>query len=424
LEIIQYQGKDMRITYAVQLALSGIESKPSRMVLTLLGIAIGIASVILIVSLGKGAEAVILGEINGLGADTIVVEPGREPEGPTDFGDVFLTKSLTERDVAALRKKANVPHLVDMMPAVDVAGSASYKNETYKPQVVAGDAEFLGDVFNIVPEQGILFGEEEIRARASVAVIGSEAKRELFGVQEALGETITLNGRKFRIVGVLADEGQVAFLNFDKQIIIPYSTAQQYLLGISHFNRFIIKIDDPDNVARSVQDIDLTLREMHDLDATEDADYQINTQQALVEQVSTILGTLTIFLASMVAIALVVGGIGIMNIMLVSVAERTREIGLRKAVGAKERDILLQFLLEAIILTLLGGLIGVSAGIGLSVAATALINAVTELSWTFVFPFAATLYSLAISVIVGLIFGIYPARLAARKSPMEALRYE
>ena len=332
----------MQLRHAMRIALKGVEAKPSRMALTLLGIAIGIASVILIVSLGSGAERLILGEISGLGADTIVVQPGKEPEGPSDIGATLLTKSLTERDVDALKRQSNVPHLVSIMPLVAVPGSVSFESETYTGQILGANAEFFGEVFHKSPAQGVLFGEAEINDLAAVAVIGAKVKQELFGDSDALNESITIGGKKFRVTGILGAEGQVAFIDFDTLIIVPHSTAKRYLLGITHFNEFIIKIDDPVNVARSVYDIEATLRETHDLDADDELDFTVRTQQALMEQISTIISTLTIFLAAMVAIALIVGGIGIMNIMLVSVAERTKEIGLRKAVGATERDILLQ----------------------------------------------------------------------------------
>ena len=207
-------------------------------------------------------------------------------------------------------------------------------------------------------------------------------------------------------------------------VLIPNTTALTYLLGQSHYNEFIVRVDDPANVPRTEHDIEITLRDTHDLDIGEDNDFVIRTPSALIEQIDTILLSLTVFLVAVVAIALVVGGIGIMNIMLVSVAERTREIGLRKAVGATDSNILLQFLLEAMLLTLFGGAVGVGFGALISYGASIAVRSFTNLDWTFSLPLDAILLALGFSVVIGLVFGIYPARKASRKSPMEALRYE
>ena len=225
-------------------------------------------------------------------------------------------------------------------------------------------------------------------------------------------------------MGVLAARGQVAFLNFNDIIIIPYTTAQSYLLGIDHFHEIIVKTTGPEVVERAVRDIELTLRENHGISDPEKDDFFVVTQQGIIDQIKVIIGALTAFLSAVVAIALVVGGIGVMNIMLVSVTERTREIGLRKAIGATNNDILIQFLLEAILLTVMGGFIGIVLGILLSFAASVVLSQVLDFAWVFVFPLSAAILGLGVSAVVGVIFGLYPARQAAKKSPMEALRYE
>jgi putative ABC transport system permease protein len=226
------------------------------------------------------------------------------------------------------------------------------------------------------------------------------------------------------VTGVLPQLGQVAFAQIDDMVLIPYTTAQTYLLGQTHFNEFIVRVDDSANVPRTQRDIELTLRDTHDLAEDEENDFVVRTPSQLIEQVGTILNTLTLFLAAVVAIALLVGGIGIMNIMLVSVTERTREIGLRKAVGATDGDILMQFLSEAVLLTLMGGAFGIGCGALLAYGSSVAIVHFSELEWTYVFPVEAALLALAFSAGIGLVFGIYPARKASKKSPMEALRYE
>jgi len=207
-------------------------------------------------------------------------------------------------------------------------------------------------------------------------------------------------------------------------VMIPHTTAMTYLLGQTHFNEFVVQVDDPQNVARTERDIELTLRETHDLEPGEENDFVIRTPAALMEQVDTILTSLTVFLSSVVAVALVVGGIGIMNIMLVSVTERTREIGLRKAVGATDSDVLTQFLLEAMLLTFLGGVVGIVCGGILSLIAGITITNFTTLSWQVSVPISTALIAVGFSVLIGLVFGLYPALKASKKSPMEALRYE
>jgi putative ABC transport system permease protein len=414
----------MRINYSFKTAVVGLKTHKSRSALTILGIVIGITAIILMMSIGRGAENLILNEISGLGAETVVIRPGQEPSGPSDIGQTIFADSLKNRDLDALRRKGNAPHIIDIMPALLVPGSVSYEGETFRPDIFGGSAEFFSKAFNVFPDRGTLFTEADIRQRASVTVIGSKVKKELFGESDAIGESITIKDRKFRVVGVLESKGQVAFINFDDAVLIPYTTAQTYILGIDYFHEIIVKTEGPEFVDRTVRDIEATLRESHGIDDPEKDDFFVVTQQGVVDQISTIIGALTAFLSSVVAIALVVGGIGVMNIMLVSVTERTREIGLRKALGATERDIMTQFLLEAVILTALGGIMGIILGGLLALGAAFVLSNVLELNWVFTFPISAALLGLGVSAAVGLIFGIYPARQASKKSPIEALRYE
>jgi ABC-type antimicrobial peptide transport system permease subunit len=414
----------MKLTYSLELALHGVMSKPSRTFLTLLGIAIGVSAVLLIASLGNSTKELILGEIRGLGADIFVVQAGREAEGPNDFTETLLSDSIRERDLEALLRTANAPHITKVSPIVIVPGSVSYGNDTFQPETIGGDAEFFAEVYDAVPEIGVTFGEEEIKQKAFVAVVGSKVVEELFGNNNPLGEKITIKGQKFRIVGVLPKKGQVGFVNFDDSVFIPYSTAQTYLLGINHFFELIVKVDDPENLLRTTRDVEATLRDTHRLEVGDINDFKIRTPEALMDQIGTILDILTIFLSGVVAIALVVGGIGIMNMMLVSVAERTREIGLRKAVGATDGDILSQFLFEAILLTFLGGAVGIVVGGVLAYLSSIAIRTFSALLWTYSFPYGAAFGALGFSIVIGLAFGIYPANKASKKSPMEALRYE
>lgn len=415
----------MTIRHTVQTAVRGVTSHKSRSALTILGIVIGIAAIILMVSMGRGAEGLILGELEGLGAETIIVRPGREPTGPTDIAGTLFADSLKDRELQALRRGENVPDAVRVEPAVFVTGGVSYGGEiASRAQVIGASAEFMASTFDIYPAQGTLFDETDIRSRAAVAVIGSNVQEELFGAGDAVGEYISVKDVKFRVVGVFPREGASTFINWDETVIIPYTTARSYLLGISHYHEFIVRARSSDVIDQTVFDIEQTLRDMHNIDDPEKDDFFVETQQGVVDQIGTILGALTVFLSSVVAISLVVGGIGVMNIMLVSVTERTREIGLRKALGATDSDILRQFLIEAVMLTAIGGAIGIAIGSVFAFLASFVLQQAVSPAWEFVFPIGPTLLALAISAGVGLVFGSYPASQASKKSPIEALRYE
>jgi putative ABC transport system permease protein len=414
----------MKYTYTAKTAFTSLRHHKSRSALTILGIVIGVVSIIFIVSMGGGAEDLIVGEVASLGAEIIWIEPGREPQGPTDLTTGLLNNTLKDKDILALMNKSNVPHLEAIAPSVSVSGSVAYEGETYRPFIIGWSAEFFREVFKIFPDEGILFDELAIRNQEKVAVIGSKVKEELFGGSEAVGKNIKINGKNFRVVGVLPSKGQVLFFDVGELVLIPHTTAQSYLLGIDHFHEVWARVDHVDNIPVTVRDIEATLRERHSITDPKKDDFYILTQDNLLDQIGSILGIITAAIGSIVAIALVVGGVGVMNIMLVSVTERTREIGLRKALGATEKDIVLQFLTEAVMLTLIGGVVGLLIGAVFSYAAAVIITEYAGLSWSFEFPYFAALLAFAVSAAVGLLFGIYPARQAARKSPIEALRYE
>ncbi len=414
----------MRFRHAVETAYHGVSSKPSRTFLTLTGIAIGIAAVMTIMSMGEGAQRFILSEIEGFGADVLSIRPGKEPSGPSDMGETLLTETLVQADVDALMRPENVPHLADIAPLVMVTGNASYEGETYRPIIIGGDADFFAQLLDLYPSEGRLFTDGEVDDKASVAIIGSEVADELFGERSVVGERITVGDKKFQVVGVFPSRGLGSLFEYDRMVLLPYTTAQTYLMGGNHFHEIIMRVDDPANMAKTVADIEATLRETHDLEPGDEDDFNVTTQEGVIDQISSIIGALTAFLTGVVAVALVVGGIGIMNIMLVSVTERTREIGLRKAIGATNGDILVQFMLESVILTVSGGIIGVLLGGVFSWIAAVLIGYYTDLAWIFVLPVDAVFLGLGVSSIIGLVFGLYPARKAAHRSPIDALRYE
>jgi len=412
----------MKLQDLLVVSVTGLKTNKSRSALTILGIVIGIMSIILVMSVGEGAQNLILDQIRGLGSRTIFVEPGREPTGPSSFVEMF-TDSLKDRELEALRTPANVQNVGKITPLVMNMMSAGYGNETIRTNVL-GASDIVTEILDVFPQEGIFFSEEEINQRSSVAVIGSEVREKLFGPSDALGKKIKIKDRIFRVIGILPPKGTVSLFNIDELIIVPYTTAQQYLSGINYYNSLIVQAKTEEAVPRVVQDIEWTLRELHGITDPEKDDFHVTTQANIAERVNMVTGILTVLLVSIAAISLLVGGIGIMNIMLVSVTERTREIGLRKALGATNRDVLFQFLLEAVILTLIGGILGILAGATLGFVASLILGRIVSLGWSFSFPVIAALLGVGVAVCVGLIFGIYPARKASRKSPMEALRYE
>jgi putative ABC transport system permease protein len=402
-------------------ALTGLTTNRSRSALTILGIVIGITAIMLVVSLGAGAQELILGQVQGLGTNTIAVIPGREPSGPSDVAFLF-SDSLKEKDIVALKNKANVPGLKSLMPTVFGAGSVSYDSNTYQTSIF-GATELMVEIFDLHP-QGEFFNADHVSSRSDVAVLGSKIADKLFEDEMPLDKKIKIKNRNFEVIGVLPETGGGSLFNFDDMVLVPYTTAQDYITGKKSFNRLIIQAYTDKDVPVTSEDIKMTLRESHGITDPDKDDFTVQTQQDLANRLSTITNALTYFLVAVASIALFVGGVGIMNIMLVSVTERTREIGLRKALGATDKDILTQFLLEAVLLTAMGGLIGIILGASLAFITAIGLSKGLGVDWTFVFPWGGAFLGLSVSALIGLIFGGYPARQASKKSPIEALRYE
>ncbi|MDI6733940.1 MAG: ABC transporter permease [Patescibacteria group bacterium] len=412
----------MTLKHTFKTAITGLKTHRLRSSLTILGIVIGIAAIITVMALGEGAQNLILSQIQNIGPKLIAVVPGRQPKGPTDIFSLFAD-SLKQRDLELISRKSNVPHADKIMPVVFGNESLAFTNETYRATIF-GVTEHFAKIYDLYPAEGRIFGEDEIKSYANVVIIGFKVKDELFGNDEALDQKIKIKGRNFKVIGILPKKGQFSFLNFDETAIIPYLTAQQYIFGIKYFHRIAVEADTEANVAETVEDIKTTLRNSHNITDPEKDDFFIETQVEAMETVSSVTDILTMFLAAVAAISLLVGGVGIMNIMLVSVTERTREIGLRKAIGATEKNILLQFLLEAMILTVTGGVIGIILGTSFSFLVSFILSKVLALNWAFVFPIEGAFFGLVVAAGVGLIFGLYPARQASRKNPIDALRYE
>lgn len=413
----------MTLKYTFKTAIVGLKTHKSRSALTILGIVIGITAIILVMSLGEGMQNLILGQIQGqVGSRVIEIAPGKKPKGPSDIMSIF-SDSLRQKDVDALSKKANVPYLSRIMPMVFGSESAAYGSETYQATLY-GFTDAASEMYNLNVNEGRFLTEEDVKSYSDVAIIGASVKEELFGENgNTLGQKIKIKGRNFRVIGVLEKKGS-GFITFDEVVIVPYTTAQQYILGIKYFNHIIIEADTDEHVEQTVEDIEITLRNTHDITGSEEDDFNVSSQADALELVGTVMSIITLFLTAVAAISLLVGGVGIMNIMLVSVTERTREIGLRKAVGATEKNILSQFLMEATTLTVVGGAIGIILGATFSFLVSLILGQFLAMDWRFLFPVQAALLGLGVSALIGLTFGLYPARQASKKSPIEALRYE
>ena len=311
----------MTIKHTLKTAITGLKTNRSRSALTILGIVIGIAAIMLVMSVGQGAEQLILNEVKSFGPETIIIEPGREPSGPSDFVEIF-TDSLKERDIVALKKPANVRGLLELEPAVVQVATVSYANET-KRATVRGGADLILRVFDLKLDKGNFYTDEDIRQRASVAVLGSKVKEDLFGQTDPVGKKVKIKNRSFKVIGTLAARGSGGFINTDDMVLAPYTTVQEYLLGINHFNAIIVRTQDQTIVPQVVRDIKATLREVHGITDPDKDDFHVMTQEDIIKRIGSISLILSVLLVSVATISLVVGGIGILNIMLVSVTERT-----------------------------------------------------------------------------------------------------
>ena len=399
-------------------ALESLASNKLRSGLTILGIVIGVAAVIAMISIGRGAENSITGSIQGIGTNLLFVFRGGNE-------DVRNPKPLTLGDANAINDPFQAPSVANVAPMLMGNGKVSYNGESVVTSI-EGVTPSFAEVRNYRVTEGEFIAEEHILGRSSVALLGPDVAEKLFGRKEGLvGETVRIEGQPFRVIGVLESKGGSSFSNQDDRVLVPFTTAQARLIRRStpdQVDLLMVQAISAQAVPQAAEEIAQILRYRHKTEIGAD-DFTILTQQDFLDTARTITNILTIFLGGIAAISLLVGGIGIMNIMLVSVTERTREIGLRKALGARRIDILVQFLTESIVLSLFGGLVGIGLGwlisyvVGqIAAANNADINPAIGLDTILL----ATLFSTA----VGLFFGLYPANRAASLEPVEALRYE
>jgi len=392
----------------------------TRTFLTSLGIIIGIASVIIIISVGAGAQSLILNQIKGIGSDLLGILPGGSDESgrPAATMGVSIT-TLTYDDVKAIAQLPEVSYATGYSRGV---GTVTWQNRTTDTNFVGVTSSYTkvesADVIG-----GRFFLPEEDESVIKNVILGWQVKEDLFGDLDPINESIKINKETFRVIGVMEKRGTAGFQNQDDQVFIPLETSQKLLLGVNHLGFARAKIADGVDTAIAEDAVKALLRERHDIEDPAEDDFTVGTSEQAISSLKSITDALNYFLAAVAAISLLVGGVGVMNIMFVAVSERTREIGLRKAIGAKPSDISSQFLLEAMLLTSFGGVIGILLGVLFSWLVSLVANFLGY-DWDFVVSAFSIILAFVFIAVVGLAFGWYPSMKAAKLNPVEALRYE
>lgn len=406
-------------------SIKSLGANKARSFLTMLGIMIGVGAVIVIMSVGAGAQSLVLGQIKSLGTNIVGILPGNSgDDGPPASVMGIVITTLTYDDIMALKKAKNAPNVEEVVAYSTSAATLEWGINSIEGTVSGCTTGYL-DVEGGELEKGRFFTESEETSLSRVVVIGSQIKDDLFGESEALGQRIKIKKHSFEVIGVMKERGTVAFQNYDEKILVPIRTVQKLIAGVNHVTMARMKIDSPENIDIAIEDIRATLRERHDIsdNSGKSDDFTVRSTAQALDMITMITDALTYFLAAMGALSLLVGGIGIMNIMLVNVTERTREIGLRKALGAKRINILNQFLIEAVTVTVFGGLVGMIGGILVSFV-IAKVAQLLGYDWEFSVSLFSIVLAVSVSTFVGLVFGLYPANKASKLEPVEALRYE
>jgi putative ABC transport system permease protein len=398
-----------------RMAIASILKNKMRTMLTMLGIVIGVGAVIVMVAIGNGAQSQIKSQIKNLGTNLIVVTAGSTQQGGASQGAQSFNRLKVE-DVDAIRAQATL--LSAISPVIVTRTQIVGGTGNWRTEVNGVSTDYL-TIRDWGVSSGELFSDDDVRAKRNVVVVGATVARNLFPDEDPVGSAIRVGKTPFTIVGVLAAKGQTANgSDQDDVVLIPYTTAQTRLSGFSFLGQILASASMPDQLAPAQDEIRGIMRDAHGLSIGAPDDFTVRDQTAIAQAATSTSSVMTSLLAAIASVSLIVGGIGIMNIMLVSVTERTREIGIRMAIGARGGDVLLQFLVESIVMCLMGGLVGLAAGAG----GAALVGRLT--GWTIATPASAVFLAVGFSAAVGIFFGYYPARKAAALDPIQALRFE
>ena len=406
----------MSFTAIVVIAIKALRRNAMRTALTALGIIIGVAAVIVMVAIGTGARSSIESQIRNAGSNLIMVNAGSGGFGPVRQGQGAVT-TLMPDDASAIVE--TVPGVKYVSPTINTRTQVIAETGNWNTQVQGTSADLPG--IRAWPLQtGSFFTPQDVTVAAKVVVLGSAVRDQLFGAgADPVGQTVRINNQPFQVVGVLTTKGQAAMgPDQDDTVIVPYTTVQKRLLGVQHVTGILVSAQDNVPLDRTSEQIATLLRERHRIQPGQDDDFVVRTQEEMATVLTSTTTTMTWLLAGIAAVSLLVGGIGIMNIMLVSVTERTREIGLRLSIGARDLDVLTQFLVEAIVLSVAGGLLGILLGIGFAIGVSRLAHWATDIT------IESVVLSFVVAAGTGVFFGYYPARKAASLDPIEALRYE
>ncbi|HTN44072.1 MAG TPA: ABC transporter permease [Nitrospiria bacterium] len=386
-----------------------------RSVLTMLGIIIGVAAVIAMVAVGQGAKAQIESQIASIGSNLLMVFPGSTTQGGVHAGSGSVT-TLTEDDAFAIQKELGSVRFA--APSLRTVAQVVSANQNWSTAVTGSTPDYF-TVRDWSFESGGSFTQSDYDGATKVAVVGKTVATNLFGSQDPMGQIIRIQSVPFKIVGVLSPKGQSAMgQDQDDTVIIPLSTLQKRIMGVTYVQAIMVSANSPEETVTAEQEIRLLLHQRHHIPPKQDDDFTVRNMTDIAAAAEASSQIMTLLLGSIASVSLIVGGIGIMNIMLVSVTERTREIGIRMAVGAKSRDILFQFLVEAVVLSLAGGVLGVILGVACSRVISAFVH------WPTIISLSSIMLASAFSIAIGVFFGLYPARRAASLDPIEALRYE
>ena len=422
----------MKFFKIINTALVAMQRNRLRTLLTVLGMMIGVASVVIVFSAGAGIENLVLGQIESFGTDIIETEVKAPANKKTNSNmstegsqSIAMGAQITTLTLDDLEEISELPNVRDGYAGIMWQEQISYGSELRKGFLFGTNAAYI-EIDQSEIEFGRFFTEEEDKNLARVVVLWTKMKEKLFGDSEALGKSIKIKKTKFRVIGVMEERGAMMTMDFDDYVYVPIRTLQKKMLGITHVLYMVHRLENLDLADETAEQIRVILRENHDIKTTaEDGfakdDFRVVTMKEMMDTLAIVTDALTLLLLAIVIISLIVGGVGVMNIMYVVVSERTAEIGLRKAVGARYSDIMFQFLTESVLITLLSALVGIVIWIGISYGIAVGAN-YAGLDWNFIVPLKAFIVAIVFSIITGLLFGLYPARKAAKLDPIMALR--